>query len=235
MHTKDLQKKNITPSTITGFIANPKTANRFDIQQTYQILNSQDPDVFPNIVRLYIQDAATDAFKLEKGGPSLQVGFKLMDKLAGKNPDNFNEMIKGVADSYGVNSKTLLLGMNKFDKVLQKTAKIVNVDNPSFPPDSTVLTKEFAQFGSFMWQVKYAAKYGQYVNKKTMRELANVLTKEESVKAFIELAKTNPASKDAAILTTRIVSGFNPIIDAQREQYLQSLSQPPIPVGPTTQ
>jgi len=235
MHTKDLQKKNITPSTITGFIANPKTANRFDIQQTYQILNSQDPDVFPNIVRVYIQDAATEAFKLQKGGPSLQVGFKLIDKLGGKNPDNFNEMIKGVAESYGVNSKTLLLGMDKFDEVLKRTAKIANVDNPSFPPDKFNLTREAAQIGSFMWQVKFAGKYGQYVNDRTMRELANVLTKKESVKAFIELAKTNPASKDAAILTTRIVSGFNPVIDAQREQYLQSLSQPPIPVRPTPQ
>ena len=125
--------------------------------------------------------------------------------------------------------------MDKFDEVLKRTAKIANVDNPSFPPDKFNLTREAAQIGSFMWQVKFAGKYGQYVNDKTMKELANVLTKEESVKAFIELAITNPASKNAAILTTRIVSGFNPVMDAQREQYLQSLSQQPTPVGPTPQ
>ena len=52
---------------------------------------------------------------------------------------------------------------------------------------------------------------------------------------LIELAKTNPASKDAAILTTRMIAGFNPIMDAQREQYLQSLSQPQVPISPTPQ
>jgi len=235
MHTKELQKKNITPTTITGFIANPKGANKFDIEQTYKILNSEDPDVFPNIVRLYIQDAATDAFKLQPTGQSLKSGFNLYSNLAGKNKANFDEMLKGVAEAYGVDKKTLLLGMDKFDKVLERTAKIANIDNPSFPPDQTVLTKEFAQLGSFMWQVKYAAKYGQYVNNKTMKELANVLTKKESVNALIELAKTNPASKDAAILTTRMIAGFNPIMDAQREQYLQSLLQPQVPIGPTPQ
>ena len=235
MHTKELQKKNVTPTTITGFIANPKAANKYDIEQTYKILNKQDPEVFPNIVRLYIQNAASDAFKLQPTGQSLKSGFNLYSNLAGKNKANFDEMLKGVAEAYGVDKKTLLLGMDKFDKVLERTAKIVNVDNPSFPPDQTVLTKEFAQLGSFMWQVKYAAKYGQYVNNKTMKELANVLTKKESVNALIELAKTNPASKDAAILTTRMIAGFNPIMDAQREQYLQSLSQPQVPIGPTTQ
>jgi len=235
MHTKELQKKNVTPTTITGFIANPKGANKYDIEQTYKILNKQDPEVFPNIVRLYIQNAASDAFKLQPTGQSLKSGFNLYSNLAGKNKANFDEMLKGVAEAYGVDKKTLLLGMDKFDKVLERTAKIVNVDNPSFPPDQTVLTKEFAQLGSFMWQVKYAAKYGQYVNNKTMKELANVLTKKESVNALIELAKTNPASKDAAILTTRMIAGFNPIMDAQREQYLQSLSQPQVPISPTTQ
>jgi hypothetical protein len=235
MHTKELQKKNVTPTTITGFIANPKGANKYDIEQTYKILNKQDPEVFPNIVRLYIQNAASDAFKLQPTGQSLKSGFNLYNNLAGKNKENFDEMLKGVAEAYGVDKKTLLLGMDKFDKVLERTAKIANVDNPSFPPDQTVLTKEFAQLGSFMWQVKYAAKYGQYVNNKTMKELANVLTKKESVNALIELAKTNPASKDAAILTTRMIAGFNPIMDAQREQYLQSLSQSQIPISPTTQ
>lgn len=235
MHTKELQKKNITPTTITGFIANPKGANKFDIEQTYKILNSEDPDVFPNIVRLYIQDAATDAFKLQPTGQSLKSGFNLYSNLAGKNKANFNEMLKGVAEAYGVDKKTLLLGMDKFDKVLERTAKIANIDNPSFPPDKFNLTREAAQIGSFMWQVKFAGKYGQYVNDKTMKELANVLTKKESVKALIELGKTNPASKDAAILTTRMIAGFNPIMDAQREQYLQSLSQPQVPIGPTPQ
>jgi len=235
MHTKELQKKNVTPTTITAFIANPKAANKYDIEQTYKILNKQDPEVFPNIVRLYVQNAASDAFKLQPTGQSLKSGFNLYSNLAGKNKANFDEMLKGVAEAYGVDKKTLLLGMDKFDKVLERTAKIANIDNPSFPPDKFNLTREAAQIGSFMWQVKFAGKYGQYVNDKTMKELANVLTKKESVNALIELAKTNPASKDAAILTTRMIAGFNPIMDAQREQYLQSLSQPQVPISPTPQ
>lgn len=245
MHTKDLQKKNITPATITGFIANPKMANKYDIEQTYKILNSQDPDVFPSIVRLYIQDAATNAFKLQPGGPSLKSGFNLYSNLAGKNKDNFDEMLKGVAEAYGHDKKTLLLGMDKFDKILKKTATIAGIDNPSFPPDKFNLTREAAQFGSFMWQVKFAGKYGQYVNDKTMKELANVITKKESVKALVDLAKINPAAKDASILVTRIIAGFNPIMDAQQEQYLQGQSQtqalgrqqpqPQVPLGITPQ
>ena len=154
-------------------------------------------------------------------------------------------MLKGVAEAYGHDKKTLLLGMDKFDKILKKTATIANIDNPSFPPDKFNLTREAAQFGSFMWQVKFAGKYGQYVNDKTMKELANVLTKKESVKALVELAKINPAAKDASILVTRIIAGFNPIMDAQQEQYLQGQSQtqalgrqqpqPQVPLGITPQ
>tara|TARA_R110000796_G_scaffold120268_2_gene234431 strand:+ start:151 stop:2370 length:2220 start_codon:yes stop_codon:yes gene_type:complete len=245
MHTKDLQKKNITPATITGFIANPKGANKFDIEQTHKILNSQDPDVFPNIVRLYIQDAADKAFKLQPGGPSLKSGFKFYDNLAGGNKANFDEMIKGVADSYGVDKKTLLYGLDRFDEVLQRTARIVDIDNPSMPPKDFNLPREAAQIGSFMWQVKFASKYGNYVKDRTMKDLANVLIKKESVDALIKLAKTNPAAKDASILVTRMIAGFNPIMDAQQEQYLQGQSQtqalgrqqpqPQVPLGITPQ
>lgn len=232
LHTKDLQKKNITPTTITGFIANPKNANPLDVEKTYKILNKQDPAVFPSIVRLYIEDAARNAFKLQPGGPSLKQGFKLIDNLAGKNKANFNAMMKGVADAYGVNEKTLLLGIDKFDEVLQRTARIVDIDNPSYPPNPKNLASEAAQWGSFMWQVKYASKFGQYINDKTVKELARVLTKKESVNAFIDLAKKNPDSKDAAILVTRIIAGFNPLFEEQQEQYLQELPQQQIQAPP---
>ena len=229
--------KGVTPKKIKSFVFDPTKNNVNDIKQTYTILNKTDKEAFPNIARAYIENAANQAFITKPGGESLKSGFDLYKALAGtKNQRaNFNQVLKGVAEANGVNPNTLILGFNNFNEVLKRTARIANVDNPKIPPNPRNLPQTAAQIGSFMWRVKFASRYGEYLQQKTMQDLAKTFTSKNSVDELVKLAKTDLDSTDAVIRSINIISATRPLQELEREQYLQSLSQPPIPVGQTTQ
>ena len=148
---------------------------------------------------------------------------------------NFNQVLKGVADANGVNPDNLLLGFDKFNQVLKRTAKIANIDNPRIPPNPRNLPQTAAQVGSFMWRVKFASRYGEYLQQKTMQDLAKIFTSKNSVEELVKLAKTDLASTEAVTRAINIIAVTRPLQELEREQYLQSLSQPQISISPTTQ
>ena len=118
--------------------------------------------------------------------------FDLYKALAGtKNQRaNFNQVLKGVAEANEVNPNTLILGFNNFNEVLKRTARIANVDNPKIPPNPRNLPQTAAQIGSFMWRVKFASRYGEYLQQKTMQDLAkNILLAKNSVDEISQTCK----------------------------------------------
>lgn len=230
-------RKGVTPAKIKSFVFDPTKNNVNDIKQTYTILNKTDTNAFPNIARTYIENAANKAFTTKEGGESLKSGFDLYKSLAGtKNQRaNFNQVLKGVAEANDVNPDSLLLGFDKFNQVLKRTAKIANIDNPRIPPNPRNLPQTAAQVGSFMWRVKFASRYGEYLQQKTMQDLAKIFTSKNSVEELVKLAKTDLASTEAVTRTINIIAVTRPLQELEREQYLQSLSQPQVPIGPSPQ
>lgn len=196
---EQLSKGKIQPSTIKQFVLNNEKNNVVDIERTYKLLNAKDPNVFPGIARTYIQNIVNKRLVKKKTGEDPAAGFNLYDDLVG-NEDrlaNFNAMLKGVAEANGVNPNNLILGWKKFNDLMERTAKIVNVNNPSLPPDPRFIPKDVAQFGAFMWRVKFASKFGEAIERSTNRKLANMLTSPDSVKILEELGKLNVGSRDA--------------------------------------
>lgn len=204
--------KGVTPDKVKAFVFNPTKNNVNDIKQTYTILNKTDKEAFPNIARAYIENAANKAFITKPGGESLKSGFDLYKSLAGTKAqkDNFNQVLIGVAEANGVNPNNLLLGFDKFNEVLKRTARITNIDNPKMPPNAKNLPQTAAQIGSFMWRVKFASKYGEFLQQKTMQDLAKVFTSKNSVDELVKLAKTDLDSTEAVIRTVNIIAATSP-------------------------
>ena len=159
-----------------------------------------------------------------KGDLKIDRGFDLQKILIGDGrADNFEAMLEGVAKAKGVNPETYKQGFLNFNKVLKRTANIVGVNNPASPPDISLLTRDVAQIGSFMWHVKFAAKFERYTKEKTLEDLANIFTQKNSIEALEALAKTNPNSVKATNLVRRILYVTNNIQnDPELEQSLQT-------------
>jgi len=228
-----LAKNNISMSNIKNFIFNFDENNVDDITKTYQILNKQDPTVFPKIVRTYINSVMEKKLiPTTRGEESLKSGFNLWKELTGKgaNEKNFTAILKGVAEAQGKNPNNVVLGFQKFNNVLKNTAKIANVDNPRAAPSSQFLPRDAAQIGSFMWHVKFAAKLERYVQNKTIEELANIFVDPRSVELLEQLAKINPASEQAQSIVRRILYVTNNLkTEEERAREQQMLREQSIP------
>ena len=219
--------KGVTPAKIKAFVFDPSKNNVNDIKKTYTTLNNVDKNAFPSIARVYIENVANKSFVTKTGGESLKSGFDLYKSLAGTPAQraNFNEVLKGVAKANNVDERELLIGFNNFNELLKRTARIANIDNPSMPPSARNLPQTAAQIGSFMWRVKFASRYGEFLQQKTMSDLAKVFTSKNSVSELVKLAKTDLQSAEAVNRVINIIAVTGPIQERQRQDYLESLSQ----------
>ena len=189
-----LKTESVTPAKIKNFIFNADTANRLDIKNTYKILNKENKTAFPELARVYIENAANKAFIPTDKGRSLSEGFNLVTELTGSKfaKTNFNEVLRGVAEANGVKPNNLIVGFDKFSKILEKTARLGNVNTPGLQVEyQKGMVKQVAQIRSFMWQLKLATRYGEFVEQKTIKHLSNVLTQPDSVKQLVALAQTD--------------------------------------------
>ena len=204
--------KGVTPEKVKNFVFNAERSNVNDIRQTYKLLNKEDASAFPNIARAYVENAANKAFQIKPGGESLKSGFDLYKSLAGTQNQrrNFNAILEGVAEANGVNPNNLILGFDKFNEVLKRTARLANVDNPKIAPSTQNLPQTTAQIGSFMWRVKFASRYSEFLGQKTMKDLANLFTDERSVTLLEELAKVDVNSQIAVRRVVNIIALTSP-------------------------
>ena len=62
------------------------------------------------------------------------------------------------------------------------------------------------------------------------------MANDDAVATLVMLGKTNPQSKQAIQYTLNIINSVSPTTERlQRQEYLQSLSQPQVPIGPAPQ
>ena len=244
-----LKGEGVTPSKIKNQIFGVTNVKPANIRQTYTTLNKIDKQAFPNLARAYFDEIINKTLYAETklGRPSFGAGFDMYKALSGtKNADaNFKAVLSGVAEARGLNKNNVLLGFDKFNQVLKRTAKISNIDNPERPPSQIVLTREAAQVGAFMWTVKFAGKFGKMVEERTTKKLAEIFVNKNSVEQLEKLAMVDISKGEALKIVTNILAITNNLeyppeiqteIDKQnRQEFLQSLSQPPIPVGQTPQ
>lgn len=222
-----LKGTGVTPEKIKNIIFDPKDVKPKDIASTYNTLNKVDKTAFPKLARVYFENIIDNTLYKEgkMGSPSLKAGFDLYSQLAGtKNAkNNFNAIISGVAEANGLNKNNVLLGFDKFNEILKRTAKIANIDNPQRPPDKIVLPQQAAQIGAFMWQVKFAGRYGQYVQEKATRDLAKIFTMPDSVRQLEKLARIDINKGEALKAVINILAITNNLDQSEPQE--QSIPQ----------
>ena len=229
---KPLLEGGLSQGKIRSIIFDTGTRNVEDIKRTAEILNKVDPEAFQLIARTYFKNAINNALYSQKAGDlKIAKGFNLKKQLTEKGrEDNFLAMLEGVAKSKGVNPKEFVKGFENFNKVLSRTANIIGVNNPASPPPIKLISRDFAQFGAFMWQVKFAGKLEKFTKEKTLEKLGNIFIQDNSIDQLVALAKTNPDSVKAVNLVRRILYVTNNIEnDQQLEQSIQTqerLGQP---------
>ena len=220
--TENLDKltKNVSQSTIKNFVFDAKNASPKDIQRTYELFNKTDKTQFPKLARIYMENAINQATVVTKGGTrSLGEGFDIAKTLvgSGKQKNNFYEMLRGVAKANDVkNTADFIKGFENFNEILLRTARLGNIDTPGGGLASEIfqkgITKSVAQINSFMWRLKLATRLGEYSERKTIDQLVNVLTKENSVKELVKLAKENPKSVTAINRVRNIINLQMPLM-----------------------
>jgi hypothetical protein len=150
-------------------------------------------------------------------GESLGEGYNLQKALVGtgKKKANFYEVLRGVAESNNVKPNELIKGFENFNKVLEKTAKIGNIDRPGGASFADVfqkgVVKSVAQINSFMWRLKLATRLGEFQERKTVKQLADVFTTENSVQNLVKLAKENPNSVVAINRVRNLINVTMPV------------------------
>ena len=229
---KPLLEGGVSQGKIRSIIFDTGTRNVEDVKRTAEILNKVDPEAFQLIARTYFKNAINRTLNSQKAGDlKIAKGFDLKKQLTEMGrEDNFLAMLEGVAKSKGVNPKEFVKGFENFNKVLSKTANIIGVNNPASPPPIKLISRDFAQFGAFMWQVKFAGKLEKFTKEKTLEKLADIFIQDDSIDQLVALAKTNPNSVKAVNQVRRILYVTNNIEnDQQLEQSIQTqerLEQP---------
>jgi hypothetical protein len=205
--------KNVSQATIKNFIFNADNASPIDVRNTYKLFNKTDKTNFPQLARIFIENQ-TNKMLL---GESLGEGYNLQKALVGtgKKKANFYEVLRGVAESNNVKPNELIKGFENFNKVLEKTAKIGNIDRPGGASFADVfqkgVVKSVAQINSFMWRLKLATRLGEFQERKTVKQLADVFTTENSVQNLVKLAKENPNSVVAINRVRNLINVTMPV------------------------
>lgn len=231
-NTGTLAKEGIDLNTIEKFIFNPKTADATDINNTLKTLNAVNPEATKQIANLYLRNAINNAFPIVKQGEDLTQGFKLIEAIAGKGTQrkNFMALIDNVADAHGVNKKDFKVGFENMINILERTGRISNINKPGFDVQgiaARTLAKDLAMMKTFNPLVRLATKYGEFKSAGAMNELGKIMANDNAVEALVALGKTNPQSKKAIEITLDIINSVSPTLERlQRQEYLQSLSQP---------
>ena len=209
------------------FIFNPEKNSVSDIKATYKVLNKTNKETFPLMARTYIENAVQKAFVMKKKGESLKSGFDLYKALSGTSAqkNNFNQVLKGVAEAQGVNENNLLLGWKTFSEGLKRTARLANVDNPSAPIDPRFIPRDIAQVGSFMWQVKFAGRAAEFFQQRAIKQLADIFTKKNSVEELVKLGKQGVNSNDAIRRIAYIISITDPQRELTNQEQEQSMTE----------
>lgn len=240
-NTGTLAKEGIDLNTIEKFIFNPAKVNSLDINNTLKTLNAVNPEATKQIANLYFRNAINNAFPIVKQGKDLSQGFKLIESIAktGKQRNNFLTVIDNVADAHGVNRKDFKVGFENMINILDRTGRISNINKPGFDVQgiaARTLAKDLAMMKTFNPLVRLATKYGEFKSARAMGELGKIMANDDAVATLVMLGKTNPQSKQAIQYTLNIINSVSPTTERlQRQEYLQSLSQPQVPIGPAPQ
>jgi len=217
-----LSKKNIDLPKIEKFIFNPSAANKKNINDTLSLLNKTNPQATIEIANVYFRNAINNSIGINKKGPEFTQGFNFVEAIIGKRGqkrENFLAVIDNVADAQKVSRKDLKVGFENMINILERTARISNINKPGFDVQGIAkqtLAKDLAMAKTFNPLVRLSTKYSELRADRALDSLGRVLANPNSTKLLVELGRTNPTSKAAIRKTLQIIDTVSPLVERQQ-------------------
>lgn len=190
-----------------NLVTNPATARPDNIRMVARTLNGQDPAAFPGLVRVYLENKFNAAADNLNSGPNRAMGVKFANSVAGNDAEraNLRAMLEGVADAYGLPRDALAPGFENALTVMERSGRIPGIGSPTASRGATNAEASATLFDSGN-PVGYIRRvWGDVMNQRAYRQLAEAFTAPNSVQAMRELAMTNPDSARAQVLVASML------------------------------
>ena len=198
-------KANIKPTAITKLVFDPKNASAADVRKISKVMNTLDPDLFPEIARKYLDDVFETAAKPTQGG-IINVGPKFAkDVFSGGNTEQravFMAMLDGVADAKNLSfsqTKDFKVGFERLMRVLQTTGKMPGGNSATFQRQQMADMASESTIGKGLDVISAQPFQStrnflrELVEKRTIEDLAKIMTSPNSVEEIIKLSKVEPS------------------------------------------
>ena len=175
--------------------------------------NKTERECVTAFIEMAKEHGYVDLEELIKNNTPLKAGDKVYAQIMGKTLLTFL-----------IGEEPLENGMNLLGAHLD-SPRIDLKQNPLYEDSDLAMMKTFNPL------VRLATKYGEFKSAGAMNELGKIMANDNAVEALVALGKTNPQSKKAIEITLDIINSVSPTLERlQRQEYLQSLSQPQPPL-----
>lgn len=202
-----LNKANITPKSAYRVITDFEQVDPANIKGISSALNAQDPTLFPDLVRMWMDNSLDKSFKITATGePSASAGVKFAQSIRGTDQAraNLDAILEGVAEAQGVNATELKTGFNDMIDVLERTNMLPAMGARTQPRG---MLKEEIEGGAGLLgfdvtaPTKGLSQMLQDMRRRNaVRRLSEVFTDEDSISALLELAAEKDVARKRAIV-----------------------------------
>jgi len=202
-----LNKANITPKSAYRVITDFEQVDPANIKGISSALNAQDPTLFPDLVRMWMDNSLDKSFKITATGePSASAGVKFAQSIRGTDQAraNLDAILDGVAEAQGVNATELKTGFNDMLDVLERTNILAPAGSRTFSRGG--VEKEL-EGGEGILGIRATAptqKIAQMLQdmrrRNAVRRLSEVFTDEDSISALLKLAAEKDVARKTAIV-----------------------------------
>jgi len=202
-----LNKANITPKSAYRVITDFEQVDPANIKSIATALNSQDPTIFPDLVRMWMENSADKAFKISTTGEiPASAGVRFAQSIRGTDQAraNLDAILDSVAEAQGVNATELKTGFNDMLDVLERTNMLPAIGARTQPRG---MLKEEIEGGAGLLGVDITAPtkgFAQMLQdmrrRNAVRKLSEVFTDEDSISALLKLAAEKDVSRKRAIV-----------------------------------
>lgn len=202
-----LNKANITPKSAYRVITDFEQVDPANIKGISSALNAQDPTLFPDLVRMWMDNSLDKSFKITATGePSASAGVKFAQSIRGTDQAraNLDAILDGVAEAQGVNATELKTGFNDMIDVLERTNMLPAMGARTQPRG---MLKEEIEGGAGLLgfdvtaPTKGLSQMLQDMRRRNaVRRLSEVFTDEDSISALLKLAAEKDVARKTAIV-----------------------------------
>lgn len=198
----------------TSEISNAQQARPETIRELYTNLNKQDKAAFPAVARTYLENAFDVATKEVQTGQNVKLGANFYNSVLGtdRQKQNFDEILRGVADANSKNPVALIKGAKVLMDTLSSTGKIPGTGSQTATRlgTQTELSRNPVSAASDILSTRPLAMFARgaesLFNARRNKIIAEWLTAPDSVEIITRMAKLKPDGITARFYAAQLLN-----------------------------